>query len=154
MSMESDANGLWFGNGHVLIRLARADNADCISVLEHHLPFDDAPPLHVHHDEDEIFYLLEGEVRLQVGGGVLIGRAGDTLLAPRGVPHGYRVVSPGGARLLTITRGGFEAMVRAASRPAPAVVLPEPTVPTFEMQANLAARCAAQRIELLGPPID
>ncbi len=152
--MQSGANGLWFGNGHVLVRVAQADNADGLSVLEHRLPFDDAPPLHVHHEEDEVLYLLDGELRLRVGGEVLTVGAGDMLLAPRGIPHGHRVLSPGGARLLTVTRGGSEAMVRAASRLASAVVLPEPVAPTPEAQASLAALCAAHGIELLGPPID
>lgn len=153
MSEEIGANGLWFLDARVSIKLSRADNADGISVLEFHMPLDHAPPLHVHHEEDEIFHVLDGEARFLVGGKTLVGRAGDTLLAPRGIPHGFRVTSPEGARFLIVTRGGFEAMVRAASRPAAAPGLPEQVAPTPEMQAELAAHCAAQGIDLLGPPI-
>ena len=80
-------------------------------------------------------------------------RAGETVLLPRGIPHGFRVLS-GRARMLTITRGGFEAMVRSMSRPATGAVLPEPVEPSVELQARLVAACAANGIEVLGPPIE
>lgn len=146
--------GLWFLNSHVTIVLSKDANADGISVLDHRLPPGDAPPLHVHHGEDEIFHIIAGEIRYRIGERTQIVRAGDTVLAPRDVPHAYRVLSPEGARYLTITRGGFEAMVRSASRPAPSVTLPEPVEPSPELQAKLAALCAVQNIELLGPPLD
>jgi len=147
------SNGLWFLNSRISIDLSRNDNSDGISVLVHHTPKDDAPPLHIHHDEDEIFHVLEGEIRFQVGGVLRTVGAGDTMLAPRGVAHGYRVISAGGARYITITRGGFEAMVRSVARPALNAGLPDMMAPSPEMQAELAARCAEHGIELIGPPI-
>lgn len=150
----SDTGDLWFLNSRVTIALAQADNGDGISVLDHQLPPGDAPPLHVHHGEDEVFHLLEGEVVFEVGGEKQVVRAGQTICAPRDVPHRYRVISPDGARYLTITRGGFERMVRSASRPAESAGLPPMQTPTPEMQRRLAELCAAQNIELLGPPLD
>ena len=144
---------LWFVNGHVSVKVAQADNADRLSVLEHILPFNEAPPRHVHHDEDEVFHILAGEIRYELGDEIIVGRAGDTVLAPRGVPHGFRVISPEGARVLTVSRGGFETMVRNASRPAETDAPPPTEEPTPEMQAALATFCAAEGIELLGPPI-
>ncbi len=153
MTYVSHGNGLWFNNNHVEIVVAQRDNADQISVMTMTLPFDEAPPLHVHHEEDEIFHILDGEIRFSVGGKVVTKRAGDTLLAPRGIPHGFRVLSRTGARTLTVTRGGFEAMVRATSRPAAIAGLPEQVQPTHEMQAHLTHQCALRNIEILGPPI-
>lgn len=146
-------NDLWFLNSHVRVALAHTSNHEGISVLEHRLPFGDSPPLHVHHDEDELFYVLEGEVRFQIGNRAQVARAGGALVGPRGQPHGFRVLSKGGARLLTISRGGFEAMVRTASRPAETEALPAPIEPTPAMQASLGAICAANGIELVGPPL-
>lgn len=146
---------LAFLDGAATIALSRDDNADGVSVIDHHVPFGDGPPLHIHHDEDEIFVILSGEVRFEVDGRLSTGRAGDTVVGPRGVPHRYRVVSPGGARYLTITRGGFEPMIRAVSRPVeasfkrPRMAIP----PTPEMQAALAAACVANGIELIGAPL-
>lgn len=152
--MTTTPDQLWFMNSHVTVVLAKADNAEGISILDHRMAFGDAPPMHVHKGEDEIFQVLEGEMKFNVGGKVIYAKAGDTLCAPRDVPHGYRVTSPEGARAVTITRGGFEAMVRKASRPAQGAGLPPAAAPTPEMQAMLGALCAAEQIDLLGPPID
>ncbi len=145
---------LWFLNTWVTIRRASDASPDGVSIMEHHLPCADSPPLHVHHDEDEIFHVLEGEVTLAVGEAQCVVRAGETRVAPRGVPHSYRVDSPAGARVLTIVPGrAFETFVRQASRPATARALPEPIAPTPDMIAWLARTAADHRIDLVGPPM-
>ncbi len=63
MSENSEPNSLWFMNGHVTIHLSKSANADGISITEHLLPTGFGPPFHIHHDEDETFYVLEGEFR-------------------------------------------------------------------------------------------
>lgn len=144
---------LWFLDSRVHIAMAQVDNPDGISFIEHRMPYGSAPPLHVHHDEDEIFHILEGEMEFELGGERFVRRAGDTLIGPRGVPHRFRVVSPGGVRLLTISRGGFEDMIRATSQPAPGPGLPEQRAPTPEEQQALATACAARGIDIVGPPL-
>lgn len=153
LSESAGFNGLWFMNGHVTIHLAKAANADGISLIEHLLPGGFGPPLHIHREEDETFYILEGEFRFKQGEAVRHAQAGDVIYLAKGIPHGFRVTSAGG-RCLTITRGRFEDMLRIASVPAPAVVLPEQVEPTPDMQARLAAICAENGIDLIGPPID
>lgn len=67
------------------------------------------PPLHVHHDADEYFYVLEGAARFQVAGETREVAAGQVAFVPRGSEHSYRVVSEDGGRMLTIViPGGFE----------------------------------------------
>ena len=145
----------WFLETLVTIRVSHDAGDDGISVIESVAPYGDSPPLHIHRTEDELFHVLDGTMRLRVGDGELLADAGDVVLAPKGVPHTYRVESPEGARwLVTTTRGDFEAMVRAASRPAEREELPERTgPPTSEQQAALAAVCAAHGIDLVGPPL-
>src|SRR5690348_5753318 len=109
---------LWFLDTLVMVRVAQEAHADGFSILESLAPRGDGPPLHVHHHEDEAFHVLEGELRLRVGDEQLTLSAGETALAPRGVPHTYLVTSDQGARWLNVTRGGFERFVRAVSRPA------------------------------------
>lgn len=154
MSESTESNGLWFMSGHVTVHLSKAANADGISIIEHLLPAGFGPPLHIHHDEDETFYVLAGEFRFKQGEAIRHAQPGDVVYLPKGVPHGFRVLSAGGGRCLTITRGGFEAMVRSASLPATAAILPEQIEPTPEMQARLTALCAENGIDLVGPPID
>lgn len=145
----------WFLGARLLLRLSRADNADGLTVIEHRMPHGFAPPLHLHRDEAETFHVLEGEFRFRLDGRDSLARAGDTVHLPAGVAHGFRVLSPGGGCFLTISRGGFEAMVVEVATPAPAgTAMPNPSPPTPAQQAALAAACARHGIDLLGPPID
>lgn len=82
--------------------------------------------------------------------------AGETLLAPKGVPHTYRVESREGARWLVVTtRGDFERFVRSLSRPAERPELPASEGPPTPEQADaLAAAAREHGIELVGPPLD
>ena len=151
---ESRVDTLWFGNTTVTIVVSSADSADGVAIIEHHVPHGDGPPLHVHETEDEIFYILEGEVLFEVAGVPRTLRAGDAMNAPRGVPHRFRVVSKDGARFLTVTRGAdFETMVRAVGRAPTHAGLPTFSAPTPEIIAALTAACAENRIDIIGPPL-
>ena len=110
---------LWFLDNLVSIRVARADGSDGVSILDHRGPMGSSPPLHIHRNEDEIFHILEGDFRFSLAGQIRRARPGDIFLAPKGIPHTYRIDSPSGGRCLTITaHGDFEHFVRAVGRPA------------------------------------
>jgi len=147
---------IWFLNTLVHIRVAQQDGKDGISVLEHRMPYGDAPPLHIHHWEDEIVHILEGEFRFQIGAAVQTVGPGATLLATKGVPHTYRVGSRSGGRFLTITaHGDFEQFVRAIGRRAESDELPpQAGPPSPEAISQLAVQAGRFRIELLGPPLE
>jgi mannose-6-phosphate isomerase-like protein (cupin superfamily) len=67
------------------------------------------PPMHVHHREDEVFRVVEGRFRMQVGDEAFEAGPGDTLFLPRGVPHCFFSVGGGAGRLLiALQPGGFE----------------------------------------------
>ena len=72
------------------------------------------------------------------------------MLAPRGVPHAYRVESEQARWLVINNPAGFEQLVRAASEPAPRAELPPPGQPLDP--APLAQTAAEYGIEILGPP--
>jgi mannose-6-phosphate isomerase-like protein (cupin superfamily) len=149
----SGKENLWFGNTLATIHLSSGEGADGICVMEHRLPFDDAPPLHVHHDEDEVFHILEGRMRFVLGGRTIEAGAGETVLAPKGVPHTFRIISAEGARVMVITRGdGFENLVRGAGRWADEPRLPNPETPTPEVLDWLSMVAAENGIAILGPP--
>src|SRR6516162_6061820 len=67
MTNSSASNQLWFLNTTVTIRVAAAEGKDGMSILEHLLPYGDSPPLHIHRTQDEVFHVLEGEIRLKLG---------------------------------------------------------------------------------------
>jgi quercetin dioxygenase-like cupin family protein len=145
----------WFLDTRVVVRLSFEDGHDRISVLEQWIPHGDSPPLHVHRSEDEVFHLLEGEVAFRLDDKDLNAKAGDTVLAPKGIPHTYRVLSPKGAHWLVITTGeDFERFVRALGRPAERDGMPDPSgPPTPEQVEALVASAARHGIDIVGPPL-
>ncbi len=114
---------------------ARLGLVDMIEIPAGHMP-----PLHVHHAEDEAFYVLEGEVTLYLPGRQVECVPGDFVLAPRGIPHAYRVGERSARWLVISSPAGFERFVAAVA----ALDEVDP--------ATLAAVAAEHQIEILGPP--
>jgi len=146
-------NDLWFLNTLVSIRVPHEEGADGVSVLESRAPRGDSPPLHVH-EEDEIFHVLEGDMVIRVGSTDHRAHAGQTMLAPKGVPHTYRVESDEARWLVVTARGDFERFVRSFSRPATRSELPEQAgPPSRKEQEALASEAGKHGIRLVGPPL-
>jgi len=144
----------WFKGTLVNVRLSWNAGEDRVSVVEHYMPYGESPPLHVHRNEDEVFHILEGSMLIHIDGKQSIAHAGETVLAPKGKPHSFRVESPEGARCLTITSGGdFETMIREMGEPALSAGLPPPVEPTPAMIAALTEACARNGIDIIGAPL-
>ena len=92
---------------NVLLRSEQSGGV--VSVIESgSLPGFGGPPLH-HHDFDETFYVIEGELTFQLGEKLFSAKAGELAFAPRGVPHTYANLSAAPTRhLIVCTPGGFE----------------------------------------------
>jgi quercetin dioxygenase-like cupin family protein len=145
---------LWFLNTLVTFPVSHADGGDGISVMESLARRGDSPQYHIHHTEDETFRLIEGELVFLVDGETRRVLPPETHLAPKGVPHTYRVVSEQARWLVVTTRGDFERFVREAARPAQASELPTPAgPPTPEQQQALGELALRHGIELIGPPL-
>lgn len=155
MTSNSAPVSLWFLNTLVNIRVPNSTGADGITIMEHHAPHGDSPPLHVHRNQDEGFVVLDGDILVNLDGKEIVASKGNILLAPKGLPHSYKVRSAGGARFLTITRGpDFEGLVRFLGRPAERDGLPAPSGPPGpEQAAKLAEACSKFGIDLVGPPL-
>jgi mannose-6-phosphate isomerase-like protein (cupin superfamily) len=144
----------WFKGTLVNVRLSWNAGQDRVSVVEHYMPYGESPPLHIHRNEDEVFHILEGTMRLHIDGREAVAHAGETVLAPKGKPHSFRVESPEGARCLTITSGGdFENMIREMGEPALSAELPPQVEPTPAMIVALTEACARNGIDIIGAPL-
>lgn len=154
-ALDANDRRVRFLDSVVTFRVAGEDGSDGIAVLEFESPGGDAPPLHVHRNEDEVFCLLEGTFRFTMEGEESVHRAGEWIVAPKGVPHTYRVESPDGGRYLTITsRGDFEAFVRDFGRPAEEGARPASSGPPTPAQVEALSRAAAEHgIDIVGPPL-
>jgi mannose-6-phosphate isomerase-like protein (cupin superfamily) len=146
-AVTPEAETVWFTTTRARILVGE----NTYSLIEEEGQQGDMPPLHVHHDHDEVFYVLSGRMSIHLPGSRIDVGAGQAAFAPREIPHTYRVESEQGARwLVGTTSGAFAAFVAEVAVPAegegyaPAEVLPTP--------ADLAAASARAGIEVLGPP--
>jgi mannose-6-phosphate isomerase-like protein (cupin superfamily) len=121
-------------------------------VLEMTLPVGSAPPLHVHDDLDDTWYILEGRMVLRCGEEDLVVGAGHWVSMPRGVPHTFRVVGDREARILLVhDNATFRDLIRDVSTPATARVVP--SHPAFPPMDELARIAASHDLRPIGPPM-
>jgi len=145
----------WSLNSLITTKLDYAETDGAYCLMEHLLTAAANPPRHVHTDEEEAFYVLDGEIEFEADGDVSLLTAGSFAFAPRWTAHSFAVLTDT-ARVLVLSsapqgapNGGFPEFVHAVGEPAPARVLPVPQAPD---PAAMAAAAAPHGIELLGPP--
>jgi quercetin dioxygenase-like cupin family protein len=122
-----------------------------VAVIEHLGLRGAGSPLHVHHREDEWFYVLDGELTFWVGGEVVNAPAGSFVYGPRDVPHTFIVASEQARFLLVTEPAGFDAFFRAASEPAARLEIPPAPKEPPDIE-GLTVLAATYGIEILGPP--
>ena len=87
----------------IAVLVSASDTNGVLGAVEVASPRGSVPPLHVHHREDEAFYVLEGEYSVFIGDDVIKASPGAWVWGPRGVPHGYQIQSDTGRHLSLIT---------------------------------------------------
>jgi quercetin dioxygenase-like cupin family protein len=85
------------------VKSREAGPANGAAVLEYVTRQGEEPPRHTHRTEDEMFYVLAGEVAFHCGEETFEVATGGFIFLPRGIPHGYTLRSEGPVRLLVIT---------------------------------------------------
>ena len=141
----------WFLGFLVTIKASGATTNGRVAVIEHLGTQGLGSPLHVHHNEDEWFYVTEGELTFWVGGKTITAPAGSFVYGPRDIPHTFSVTSAEARFLVVCEPAGLENFLRALSEPAAALTLPPPSSRPPDV-GTLAATAAEYGIELLGPP--
>lgn len=110
------------------------------------------PDRHLHHEQDELFFVIEGEYIAEIGSNRVRLKAGDSILGPRGIPHAYLFVgtTPGRMLISYAPAGKMEAYFRsfsAAGRVAPTDNSPE------AVTKRKAENYAAYGMQYIGPPL-
>ncbi len=99
------------------------------------------PPLHVHEREDEMFYMLEGSIRVTVGDQQRVVLPGETVFLPRRIPHTFKIICERARMLVLITPAGFEDYFRSLGTPATSMALPvNPLYPHISRIQGTASR--------------
>jgi quercetin dioxygenase-like cupin family protein len=130
----------WFFGMLAEVKASAADTGGRYTLVEITAPPGLRSPLHVHHGEDEGFYVLDGTVTTLVGDDTVELGPGQHAFGPRDIPHRF-TVGPHGARMIwVLTPGGFEDLIEEASVPAESATVPPPSVVPPENVAEILVR--------------
>jgi quercetin dioxygenase-like cupin family protein len=148
---QGEGEARWFLGGLCTIKSSGAETGGRVAVTENWAPRGHGSPLHVHHREDEWFYVLSGELTFWIDGRVVVAAEGSFVFGPRDVPHTFTVTSEEARFLLVVEPAGLDDFIRSLSEPAHSPTLPPDSLQPPAMDAMLAA-AAEHGIEILGPP--
>ena len=141
---------VWSLGGRFTVKADEHDTQGRFSLVEAVALRATEPPLHVHHREDEAWYVLDGHMTFFVGDEALASPAGTFVLAPQGLPHTFTVdVEP--TRVLVVTApAGFEHFALELGSPATSDEPPgDLLMPGPDVLGPVAERYG---IEVVGPP--
>jgi len=140
--LEADqGESLWFAGALVTYKATGTQTGGGLTVAEVRAPRGSGSPRHRHSNEDEAWYVMQGELTFWLGDEERTVGAGDFVFGPRDVEHRFRVDSEEAHFLLLLTPAGFEEFTRACGWPASALTMPPADVPEREVaQLQDAAR--------------
>ena len=146
---KDEGPAVWFLGTLVIVKATAESTRGAFGLIDSVIPAGFESPYHVHHAEDESFYVTEGEVTFICDGRKLKVGSGAYVFGPREIPHGFRIEGTAPARMLFLTTpAGFERFILEMSEPATDLALPQPTPPDMEKLTTLAAK---YKIDILGP---
>ncbi len=150
-SHRDEGEKLVFFQSLTWMKATGEQTAGALGLIEHLVPPGAGSPWHVHHSEDESFYVIEGEILFIVGNEQqrITAGPGTFVFGPRDIPHGFTNDGSAPARmLLQVTPAGFEQFVLTQAEPAPDSGFGSAGPPDME---KLLAEAAKYNIEILGP---
>jgi mannose-6-phosphate isomerase-like protein (cupin superfamily) len=127
------------------IKISTDDTDGALFLFEHADMGKGGPPRHFHFEQDEWFYAIKGEFAFEVGDERFTLRPGDSLFAPRMIPHGWAYIgdNPGTLLLAVQPAGSLETFFRQSC---------EMTAPPTPEEAE--RMFAAHGMKVVGPPLD
>src|SRR4051795_7381981 len=148
-SGEGDAH--WLLGMLEIVKISGADTGGEFGLIEVTVRAGEGSPWHVHPDEDEWFYVLEGEFTVYVGDRRLSLTPGSFAFGPKGVPHTFFGETDGAKPLIGFQPFLFEGFLHEVGEPAAERVLPPPLDAPPDM-AKLIPIGSPKRSRILGPP--
>jgi mannose-6-phosphate isomerase-like protein (cupin superfamily) len=148
---SGEGPAIWFLRNRMTIKATAESTDGAYGLVESWIAPGFSPPLHVHHREDEAFWVLEGDVSMRCGDRTFRAGPGCFVFLPRDVPHTFVVEGDTPARMLTLlTPGGGERVFIEGGRPAGHDGLPPAAPPDLEALRRVSERYGA---EIVGPPM-
>lgn len=82
------------------LKMQGGETAESVMAFEEAAPPGTETPMHLHHDSDEVTYVLSGEFTFKIGDEITVGGPGTCAFMPRGVPHAWKNTGPETGRAL------------------------------------------------------
>ena len=133
-----------FGLKPIDFKVSTDDTDGRFFIIENGNSHPGGPPRHLHHNQEEWFYVLEGDYVIEVGDSSYQLHPGDSILAPRAMPHVWAFVGKGKGRLLIVFQpaGQMEAFFEETTQ-----------LDSLPAQAEVAALFAKHGMLIVGPPL-
>jgi quercetin dioxygenase-like cupin family protein len=151
-SAATAGESLWFLGTLATIKVPGEAVGDRYALIEFLFPHAASPPLHTH-PQDESYIVLGGTLTIQAGNDRFVLEPGGCAAVPAGVPHTFCVESDTAHVLVLSTPAGLERMVRAASVPATARLLPPEGTPRPSPEELEEIFSAHGQVNLGPPPV-
>jgi quercetin dioxygenase-like cupin family protein len=148
---SKEGEAFWLLGMLQTIKISRNDTGGQYGLIEIVAPEGIGSPWHVHPEEDEWFYVLDGSMTFWVGDARLSLKAGSFAFGPKAVPHTFYADAGGARALVGLAPMQFEGFLREVGVPAPERVMPPPMVGHPDM-ARLIPIAKRNGFEILGPP--
>lgn len=150
---RDEGSPMWFlGLAPTRIKATGEQTGGTYALFDFVVPAGGALPLHIHHNDDETVYVLEGAVTVFCGEQRFAVAPGSFVFLPRGLPHGYRSDGGGPARVLEFTvPAGLEGMIVELSAPATNLAGPPPTEAQAALAAKLISVAKQYGLDIVGP---
>ncbi len=146
---SEEGEALWFFGTLLTVKAGAEQTGGRFSLVEQYAPRGMATPLHVQPEDDETFYVIEGDLTFYLEDGQPIpASAGSFVHIPAGTPHAFQVDSET-ARFLDLSTPQHESFMRAAGELAKERVLPPPGPPDME---KVGAAAQQYGVDIIGPP--
>jgi mannose-6-phosphate isomerase-like protein (cupin superfamily) len=148
---DGEGLALWFTTNRVTIKASGRSTGGAFSLWEALVAPRSSPPLHVHHREDESFWVLEGLVSFRCGQDTFTAGPGSFVFLPRDIPHTFVAEGDTPARMLGLaTPGGLDEFFVAGGRDPEHDGLPPAAPPDIALLQRISERFGN---EIVGPPL-
>ena len=125
-SRGTDASAWYLGRQLVTFLATGEDTDGQFGLMEFRSRKGGEPPAHIHHGEDECFYVVDGAITFHVGDQIVQGQPGTWVVIPRGTVHSFAIDTEEVTVLVLFTPAGFERFFQELSQPALSVTEPPP----------------------------
>jgi quercetin dioxygenase-like cupin family protein len=148
---DQAGSAVWWQGALFRVKGRREETGGTLGLVEANFWGGMGTPLHVHHREDEAFYVIDGEIRFKLGDEELTAGPGSFVFGPREIPHCFKVAEGGARALVLMSPAGLEHMFLEGGEP---VHDPSQAPPREYDVEHVKALARKYGFDVVGPPLD